>query len=59
MPKRKEPEINPKEQFKEFMKTAREIGAGDARDEVEKAFKSLARKTKPTPKPKAARSRHE
>ena len=58
MPKRKRPELKPKEQLKEFMKTARELTALDA-DEVDEAFKSLTRKTKPTPKTKPARTCYE
>lgn len=48
MPKRKEPELDPKEQFKRFQETAKEVGADDTegRDRVEAAFRKLTTKAK-------------
>ena len=51
MPKRKEPEVTPEEQFKEFQKTARELGVDEKGEALERAFKKLAPK-KSAPKPK-------
>lgn len=52
MPKRKEPELDPKEQFKRFQETAKELGVDDGK-KAERAFNAIA---KPQPKPqKAAR----
>jgi hypothetical protein len=51
MPKRKEPELKPKEQFKRFMKTAREIGVDESGKEFERAFKKVVPpKRRPTRK---------
>ena len=47
MPKRKGPEPKPEEQFKEFVKTARELGVDESGEALEKAFKKLAPKLKP------------
>ena len=38
MPKRKEPELDPKEQFKRFQKTAKELEVDETGKEFEKAF---------------------
>jgi hypothetical protein len=43
MPKRKEPPISPKEQFKRFIETAREHGVDEAEEEVRRAFKKVAK----------------
>jgi hypothetical protein len=53
MPKRKEPEPTREEQFKEFVKTARELGVDESGDVLERTFKKLApkkraRKSPPT-----------
>jgi hypothetical protein len=53
MPKRKEPEPTPKQQFDEFLKTARELGVDEKGEALADAFKKLA----PKPKPKAGRPR--
>jgi hypothetical protein len=37
MPKRKEPELDPKEQFKRFQETVKELGVDDA-NVLEQAF---------------------
>jgi hypothetical protein len=50
MPKKKEPELDPKEQFKRFVETAREHGVDESGKEVERAFKKLVPK-KPASKP--------
>ena len=44
MPKRKEPEPTPEEQFKEFLKTARDLGVDESEDVLERVFKKLAPK---------------
>jgi hypothetical protein len=48
MPKRKEPEPTPAEQFKEFQKTARELGVDEEGAALERAFKRLAKKPRTT-----------
>jgi hypothetical protein len=40
MPKKKTPDLDPKEQFKRFQKAAKEAGVNDA--DAEKAFKGIA-----------------
>lgn len=42
LPKRKEPELDPKEQFKRFQETAKELGVDRNEKEVERDFKRLA-----------------
>ena len=42
MPKRKEPELPPEKQFKEFVKTAREHGVDESGQEFERAFNKVA-----------------
>lgn len=49
MPKRKEPEATPEEQFKEFVKTARELGVDESPDVLERTFKKLAPKKRAQP----------
>lgn len=44
MPKKKQPEVPPKEQFQEFVKTARELGVDETGEALERAFKTLAPK---------------
>ena len=44
MPKRKNPELPPKEQFKRFQETAKELEVGA---EAEKSFARLAKKQRP------------
>jgi hypothetical protein len=41
MPKRKEPELDPKEQFKRFVETARELEVDESGKEFERAFKKV------------------
>lgn len=54
MPKRKEPELDPKEQFKRFQETAKELGVDER--EAEGAFRKLreskseARRSRPSGK---------
>ena len=47
MPKRKEPELTPQEQFKRFVETAHEHGVDESGKEMERAFKRLAPKKRP------------
>lgn len=46
MPKRKEPELDPKEQFKRFKKAAKEHGVDERSETLEKAFGQIAKKSK-------------
>jgi len=41
MPKRKEPELTPKEQFNRFVETAREHEVDESGKEFERAFKEI------------------
>ena len=41
MPKRKEPELEPKEQFKRFVETAREHDVDESGKDFERAFKKV------------------
>ena len=50
MPKRKGPEPKPEEQFKEFIEAAREHRVDESGKDLEKAFKKLIPKRKPTRK---------
>jgi hypothetical protein len=50
MPKRKEPELDPKEQFKRFQKTAKELGMDEkGQSQADAAFKTLAANQKKRP----------
>lgn len=42
MPKRKRPELDPKEQFKRFVETTKKLGLDESGKDVEKVFKDLA-----------------
>lgn len=42
MPKRKEPELKPEEQFERFVETARKLGVDETGKDFEEAFKRLA-----------------
>ncbi|MFA5957305.1 hypothetical protein [Hyphomicrobium sp.] len=46
MPKRKEPELDPKEQFKRFQEAAKELGVDANERNIEKNFEKLARTKK-------------
>ena len=53
MPKRKQPELSPKEQFKRFIETAREHKVDESGKEFERVFKKVVppkRATKPARK---------
>jgi hypothetical protein len=50
MPKRKEPPLPPKEQFKRFIETAREHDVDESGREFERDFKKVARPSKPKSK---------
>jgi hypothetical protein len=41
VPKRKQPELKPKEQFKRFVETAREIEVDESGKEFERVFKKV------------------
>jgi hypothetical protein len=41
MPKKKEPELDPKEQFKRFVETAHDLGVDESGKEFERAFKKV------------------
>jgi hypothetical protein len=45
MPKRKEPELTPEEQFKRFVKTAREHGVDPSGEDLERAFREVTKHT--------------
>ncbi len=49
MPKRKEPELTPEKQFKEFVRTAREHQVDETGKEFEKAFEKIVPPKKATP----------
>ncbi len=55
MPKRKEPELDPKEQYQRFKAAAKEAGVTEDEGEYERAFKRIASPQKP--KPAAGRPR--
>jgi hypothetical protein len=50
MPKRKEPELTPQEQFKRFQETAKEHGIEERLPEIERAFDTLAARSKKSKK---------
>ena len=47
MPKRKEPELDPKEQFKRFQETAKKLEVDESGKEAELAFDKIAQASKP------------
>jgi hypothetical protein len=53
MPKRKEPELTPEEQYKRFKKAAKEAGVTTDEKEFERVFKTVAKRK---PKDKKAKS---
>ena len=50
MPKRKEPELKPAEQFKRFREAAKRHGIEESSQQIEQAFERLARNKRATPK---------
>jgi hypothetical protein len=54
MSKKKEPELDPKEQLKRFIETAHEHGVDESGNEFERAFKKVAKPAK-TPRSRKAR----
>jgi hypothetical protein len=44
MPKRKEPELTPAEQFKRFKETVKKLEVDETGKEMEKAFASVAKR---------------
>ena len=57
MPKRKEPELDPKEQFKRFVETAHDLGVDESGKEFERAFKKIVPPKKPSPTRRPTRPR--
>lgn len=55
MPKRKEPELDPKEQFKRFQETAKEHGVDESGKEPERAFSRLTKT--PRSRPESSKGR--
>lgn len=55
MPKRKEPELTPAEQFKRFKETVKELGVDDSGKPLDEAFKAL--RDKGAPKSSSRRDR--
>ena len=49
MPKRKDPELTPAEQYKRFKEAAKKAGVTEREEEFERAFKKIA-SSKPTDK---------
>ena len=47
MPKRKEPELDPKEQFKRFQETVKELGVDESGKQFAKTFTKIVMKRKP------------
>ena len=43
MPKRKEPELDPKEQFKRFRETAKELQVDESGKDFDRAFSKVAK----------------
>lgn len=54
MPKRKEPELDPKEQYKRFKEAAEKAGVTKSEEEFERAFKKVATTAERSPKRRAA-----
>jgi hypothetical protein len=50
MPKKKEPELDPKQQFKRFIEAAHEHGVDESGKDMERAFKKLVPKKRNAPK---------
>ena len=46
MPKRKEPELDPKEQFKRFQETAKKLHVDESGKEMDATFRKLSKQTK-------------
>jgi hypothetical protein len=46
MPKKKEPDLTPEEQFKRFQEAAKEHGVEERLPEIERAFDTLAKASK-------------
>ena len=49
MPKRKEPELDPAEQYKRFKQAARKAGVTKSEEEFERAFGTVAKPASPKP----------
>ncbi len=47
MPKRKEPELTPAEQYKRFKEAAKRVGVTDKEEEFERVFKRVSQPQKP------------
>jgi hypothetical protein len=57
MPKRKEPELDPKEQFKRFVETAREHELDESGKDLERAIRKVVPPKKPSPTRRPTRPR--
>jgi hypothetical protein len=55
MPKRKEPELDPKEQFKRFQETAKRLEVDERGNDIEREFDRLARPSKAKDRKKSSR----
>ncbi len=54
MPKRKEPDLTPAEQYKRFKKAAKTAGLTKNEEEFERAFKKITAPTKKSGRPRSA-----
>jgi hypothetical protein len=53
MPKRKERELTPQEQYKRFKEAAKKVGITESEEEFERAFKRIAERKPETAKKKS------
>ena len=58
MPKRKEPELTPAEQYKRFKEAAKKAGVSEKEEEFERAFKRVAHQDQKDRKRKSDRHGH-
>lgn len=55
MPKRKEPELDPKEQFKRFQEAAKTLGVDESGKEFEREFSKISRRSEAKDHKKSSR----
>ena len=55
MPKRKEPELDPKEQHKRFKEAAKKAGVTDSEEQFERVFEKIAQPKKASKRPLASK----
>lgn len=55
MPKRKEPELDPKEQYKRFKEAAKKAGVTDSEEQFERVFEKIAQPKKASKRPSASK----